>query len=165
MVLSTSPHFFFLFLVGWDWVSWYCSHYWPIVPARWWVMVEKLVEWRLEGETKVLWENLPQRHSVHHKFHLTRPGPPLELWHGLSPHLLLVQDLYIYIYTHTHIYNQAMAPSHWIALYSLPTPLCPLWDLHIRLHPSTSFFLKMETAMHADQLEQPEHRMQLNPEG
>jgi hypothetical protein len=21
-----------LFLVGWDWVSWYCGHYWPIVP-------------------------------------------------------------------------------------------------------------------------------------
>jgi hypothetical protein len=31
--------FFLLFLVGWDWVSWYCGHYWPIVPApdnRWW---------------------------------------------------------------------------------------------------------------------------------
>jgi hypothetical protein len=30
---------FFLFLVGWDWVSWYCGHYWPIVPAPddgWW---------------------------------------------------------------------------------------------------------------------------------
>jgi hypothetical protein len=24
---------FLLFLVGWDWVSWYCGHYWPIVPA------------------------------------------------------------------------------------------------------------------------------------
>jgi hypothetical protein len=32
---------FFLFLVRWDWVSWYCGHYWPIVPAsddrRWWL--------------------------------------------------------------------------------------------------------------------------------
>jgi hypothetical protein len=28
-----------LFLVEWDWVSWYCGHYWPIVRApddRWW---------------------------------------------------------------------------------------------------------------------------------
>jgi hypothetical protein len=28
-----------IFLVRWDWVSWYCGHYWPIVPApddRWW---------------------------------------------------------------------------------------------------------------------------------
>jgi hypothetical protein len=36
---SFSPFFLFLFLVGWDWVSWYCGHYWPIVPApddRWW---------------------------------------------------------------------------------------------------------------------------------
>jgi hypothetical protein len=36
--------------------------------------VEKLVEWRLAGETEVLGENLPQRHFVHHKSHMTRPG-------------------------------------------------------------------------------------------
>jgi hypothetical protein len=59
------------------------------------VIVEKLVEWRLAGETEVLWENLSQRHFVHHKPHMTipgfEPGPPrweasdqpLELWRGL----------------------------------------------------------------------------------
>jgi hypothetical protein len=38
------------------------------------VIVEQLVEWRLAGETEVLGENLSQRHFVHHKSHLTRPG-------------------------------------------------------------------------------------------
>jgi hypothetical protein len=38
------------------------------------MMMENLVEWRLAGETELLGENLPQRHFVHHKSHLTRPG-------------------------------------------------------------------------------------------
>jgi hypothetical protein len=44
------------------------------------VIVKQLVEWRLAGETEVLGQNLPQRHFVHHKFHMTRselePGQP-----------------------------------------------------------------------------------------
>jgi hypothetical protein len=46
------------------------------------VIVEKLVEWRLAGETEVLGENLPQRHFVHHKSHMTIPGfePELPRW-------------------------------------------------------------------------------------
>jgi hypothetical protein len=46
------------------------------------MMVENLVEWRLAGETEVLGENLPQRHFVHHKSHLTRPGREPEPWRG-----------------------------------------------------------------------------------
>jgi hypothetical protein len=33
-----------------------------------------VVEWRIAGETEVLKENLPQRHFVHLKSHMTRPG-------------------------------------------------------------------------------------------
>jgi hypothetical protein len=43
------------------------------------MIVEQSVEWRLAGETEVLGENLPQRHFVHHKSHLTRPGTTIEL--------------------------------------------------------------------------------------
>jgi hypothetical protein len=38
------------------------------------MIVEKLVEWELSGETEVLGENLPQCHFVHHKSHMTSPG-------------------------------------------------------------------------------------------
>jgi hypothetical protein len=38
------------------------------------VIVEQLVEWILSGETEALSENLPQRHFVHHKSRMTRPG-------------------------------------------------------------------------------------------
>jgi hypothetical protein len=38
------------------------------------VIVDQLVEWRLPGGTEVLGENLPQRHFVHYKSHMTRPG-------------------------------------------------------------------------------------------
>jgi hypothetical protein len=38
------------------------------------VIVEKLVEWRLAGETEVLGESLPQRHFDHHISDMTGPG-------------------------------------------------------------------------------------------
>jgi hypothetical protein len=37
------------------------------------VIVNKLVKWRLAGETEVLGKTLSQHHFVHHKSHMTRP--------------------------------------------------------------------------------------------
>jgi hypothetical protein len=36
--------------------------------------VEQSVESELTGETAVFGKKLPQRHFVHHKSHITRPG-------------------------------------------------------------------------------------------
>jgi hypothetical protein len=36
--------------------------------------MQNLLEWILAEETEVHEENLHQRHFVHHKFNLTRPG-------------------------------------------------------------------------------------------
>jgi hypothetical protein len=62
------------------------SSCWPLIGLlclSWVIMMMKnLVEWRLAGETEVLGENLPLRHYVHYKSHLTRPGlePGLPQW-------------------------------------------------------------------------------------
>jgi hypothetical protein len=45
--------------------------YRSIVSAWVIMMMEKLVEWWLAGETEVLGENLSQCRSVHHKPHMT----------------------------------------------------------------------------------------------
>jgi hypothetical protein len=50
------------------------------------VIVDKLVECRFARETEVLGENLPQRHLVHHKSHMPRPGfdPGPPLWEAID---------------------------------------------------------------------------------
>jgi hypothetical protein len=72
---SFSPYFFFFKLAAWDFG--YCGHLLAYCTSPGWqvrVIVVKLVEWTLTGETQVLGENLPQRHFVHHKPHMTRHG-------------------------------------------------------------------------------------------
>jgi hypothetical protein len=77
------------------------------------VIVEKLVERRLEGETEVLGENLPHCHFVHHKSHMTRPGFDIYLnciaknylEEILSSCILRFCDLSIYYLCAYHIYG------------------------------------------------------------
>jgi hypothetical protein len=76
-ILSRFRVFFFNLHSGGSSPNWVHSARRPLTvllyPPRVIVRMENLVEWMAE-ETEVLGENLPWRHLVHHKSHLTRPG-------------------------------------------------------------------------------------------
>jgi hypothetical protein len=58
--------------------------------------MENLVEW-MAGETEVLGENLPRRHFVHHKSHLTRPGiePGPPRWEASYGAAQTIRDMFL----------------------------------------------------------------------
>jgi hypothetical protein len=51
-----------LFLVGWEWISWYWGHYWPIVPAsddRWWWLSRNWWNEEWQGKPKYSEKTFP----------------------------------------------------------------------------------------------------------
>jgi hypothetical protein len=70
----------YIFLNSGLWGYWHCGHSWPLCQPRVIVkmIVEKQMECRLQGETEVLLENLPERHFCPSK-NSTWPEP------GLNP--------------------------------------------------------------------------------
>jgi hypothetical protein len=74
--------YFFFLGVAWDWVHLVRR---PLIGLSYqpqMMNVEQSMEWELAGETEVLGGNLPQRHFVHHKSHMTWTGiePWPQLW-------------------------------------------------------------------------------------
>jgi hypothetical protein len=83
-ICNVARNFFLICIGGWS-PNWVHSARRPFIGLlylpRVIVRMMNLVEW-MTGETEVLGENLPRRHFVHHKSHLTRPGiePGLPRW-------------------------------------------------------------------------------------
>jgi hypothetical protein len=79
------PFFFFFFFLNWVETycesNCYCGPYWPIVPAPGDCEDGEFGGMNGRGNRSTR-ENLPRRHFVHHKSHLTRPGcfPCFHAW-------------------------------------------------------------------------------------
>jgi hypothetical protein len=79
-------YFFLLFWVRWDWVSWYCSHYWPNVPApddRWWWLWRNWWKEDWHGETKFF----PYIYYIYRN--------------RLMQHFIVIRSFSLLCYTHT----------------------------------------------------------------